>query len=188
VFNEIGFPDDREEVWIELYHLGRRRLSLENWTLALGEDRSYRLPAAHLPPKGFAVLCADTLSFRRAHPACTAVLVQLPGLWLHPTKQTLELLDAAGGAVDSTGYLLAPEETASFLALRRPDTDNGVPANWQHDQGPGTPGAHHPEAVLWLQERKAQQRWVSAGALVAICLLIWAVRRFLAETDHPVDV
>jgi hypothetical protein len=183
VINEIGFLEDRAGAWVELYNLGRRNVSLRDWTLALDEKQVLRIPAGFLPSQGFALLCSDTAAFRRAHPDCAAVLVAMPGLSPNPFRQALQLLDDSGASVDSTGYRIEPHEGDSFLELLRPDADNGIFANWRYAEGSGSPGRHNPEAARVLDQRKAQQRWISLAAIVAVALVVWGTRRLASETD-----
>lgn len=104
IFHEIHYhpaSEDLRDEFVELYNSGTNAVLLTGWKLQRGVE--FTFPAVTLPPQGYLVVAADPQKLRQLHPQVTNVVGPWSGR-LSNSRDTLELVDGAGGLVDRVTY------------------------------------------------------------------------------------
>jgi hypothetical protein len=174
VINEISCNNKRTGDWVEIFNNSDRRLNLKDWKLADSKNK-FRFPSYNLPPKGYVVVCEDSIRFLKENPKAQALIGGL-SFGLNKRRETLELFAEDGAAVDSVGYDLQPTDSVFTLNLLLPSLENGDPANWELTPGHGSPGSAN---SYFLTSEIAGKRSLfmqiggAAGLLVLALLALW---------------
>ena len=72
--------------------------------------------------------------------------------------------------VDSTGYVLEPEDSVFTLNLLLPRLDNGNPENWELTSGIGSPGAAN-EYYLHSSIQGKRSLFMQTGGIAGLLIL-----------------
>ena len=108
VINEIMYhsrltewKEDDPAEYIELYHAGKKPVSLESWKFSSGVR--YTFPAVTVAPGDFLIVAADPEAFRKKHPSVATVLGPFRGRLSNGGEQ-ITLEDADERTVDEITY------------------------------------------------------------------------------------
>lgn len=162
---------DREE-WLELVNTGTNAVDVSGWRFTEGV-RFTLPPNTRIPPGAFLVIAADAASFATNHPDVAPVVAGWEGI-LSNSGQQVQLVDAAGKAVDSVRYAddgewaerirdavdyghrgwawqSAADGLGASLELRQSALPSQYGRNWSPSTTPGgTPGAPNSTATTNL--------------------------------------
>ncbi len=168
IINEISCNNKQSGDWVELYNNSRERIDLKDWILA-DRKNDFRFPAYSLPPKGYVVLCEDSVNFLKIHPNVQSVIGGL-SFGLNKRREIIQLFSPNASAVDSTGYELEPEDSVFTLNLLLPRLDNGNPENWELTSGTGSPGAAN-EYYLQSSIQGKRSLFMQTGGIAGLLIL-----------------
>jgi hypothetical protein len=150
VINEINYnsnaafnPGD----WIELYNGSTKPADLSGWHYTDSDPTHlYTFPAGTVLGAGeYLVVAEDTVLFRSCFPA-VARMYGSTAFGLSGSGESMKLMDAAMGTVDSLAYLdkapwpTEPDGGGATLELVSAGSNNMQGANWKASAGHGTPG------------------------------------------------
>lgn len=178
IINEISCNNKQTGDWVELYNNSSKSLNLKDWKLS-DRKNEFNFPAYTLPPKGYVVVCEDSMKFLRKYPDAQSVIGGL-SFGLNKRRETVQLFANDGSAVDSVGYELQPLDSLFTLNLLLPSLDNGDPTNWELTPGEGSPGSAN---AYFLTSRIDGRRslFVQLGAGIGVLavagLFLWLKRR-----------
>lgn len=150
VLNEINYQsatDFNTEDWVEIHNSGLNAISLDGWTFSdFTDSTGFIFPEGLvLEPKGFLILCKDTLKFDRLHPTISNRIGNFD-FGLSSAGETLFLKDGSGNLVDEVFFGTTspwPQigSTGFTLELINPLNDNNLPSAWISSKAEsGTPG------------------------------------------------
>ena len=168
IVNEISCNNKQSGDWVEIYNNSRERINLEGWILA-DRKNEFRFPAYTLPPKGYVVVCEDSVKFLNVHPKVQTVIGGL-SFGLNKRREIVQLFSPDASAVDSVGYVLEPEDSVFTLNLLLPRLDNGDPENWELTPGTGSPGTAN-EYYLTSSIQNRQSQFMQIGGAMGILFL-----------------
>jgi hypothetical protein len=174
IINEISCNNKQSKDWIELYNHSNERVNLKDWILT-DKKNEFRFGNYTLLPKGYVVLCEDSVQFLRTYPAVQSVIGGL-SFGLNKRSEIVQLFSPNAAAVDSVGYTLEPMDSAFTLNLLLPGLDNGDAENWEMTAGTGSPGAAN---AYYLTSKIQNQRSLfmqiggAMGVLVLGLILLW---------------
>ncbi len=178
VINEISCNDKQTGDWVELFNDSGKSLSLKGWKLA-DHKHEFSFPSYTLPPKGYVVICEDSIKFLKKYPKAQTVIGGL-SFGLNKRRETVQLFSDNDSAVDSVGYDLQPSDSLFTLNLLLPSLDNGNPNNWELTPGEGSPGSANAYLVTSKIDSKRSfftQTGAAIGVLVLAVLALWLRRR-----------
>lgn len=163
--------------WIELYNKTGQPIDLTGWSFSDGNKR-FKLPKATIAPKGYAIICQDSLEFRKVFPQSKVPnVIGNFKFGLNKALEHLTIFAADGGSIDSVLYSTEPLETAFTLDLIYPSLNNDHSKNWHLQAGNGSPGEHNP---IFLAEVIGAQKdfWtrIALGigfGLVLLMFVLW---------------
>ena len=145
--------DDPRDEYLELFNPTTASVNLDGWQLTRGVD--FVFPSYELPSGGFVVVAADRTRFAAQHPDSPQVVGDWTGS-LSNRGETVELVDAAGVAVDRVRYA-----DQGDWAVR-------VPGELDHGHRGWTWRAEHDgagqslELIQWQLPNEAGQNWGSS--------------------------
>lgn len=168
IINEISCSNKRTGDWVELYNHSSQSVNLKDWKLS-DRKNHFTFPAYILPPKGYVVVCEDSLKFLRGFPQAQSVIGGL-SFGLNKRRESVQLFSFDDSAVDSVGYDLQPTDSLFTLNLLLPTLDNGDPANWELASGPGSPGSANTYFVTSRIDSK-RSFYIQIGVAVAVLVL-----------------
>ncbi|MCF8247259.1 MAG: CotH kinase family protein [Saprospiraceae bacterium] len=178
VINEISCNNKQTGDWVELFNNSDKNLNLKGWKLA-DHKNEFSFPAYTLPPKGYVVVCEDSIKFLRKHPEVQSVIGGL-SFGLNKRRESVQLFSNDDSAVDSVGYDLPPLDSLFTLNLLLPSLDNGDPSNWELTPGEGSPGSANAYFVTSRIDDKRSLFIKLGGAfglLTLAGLALWLRRR-----------
>ena len=173
ILNEICPRSKASGDWVELYNRTPETVDLHGWRLT---DRYHetRLPAVHIEPGDYLVICRDPERFRRAYPTAHNVIGGL-AFGIDKAGETLALYGPEGAYVNAVTFEVAAPDTSYIQALVLPGLDNTDAHHWATQSGNGTPCAANPE-YLETTVVSRQSYWLRIGVGVGVLLLIVVVR------------
>ncbi|MBI1226334.1 MAG: hypothetical protein GC192_13955 [Bacteroidetes bacterium] len=168
VINEISCNNKQTGDWVELYNSSSQSLNLKDWKLS---DRKnvFNFPTYTIPPKGYVVICEDSIKFLSKYPKAQAVIGGL-SFGLNKRQETVQLFSDDDSAVDSVGYDLPPVDSFFTLNLLLPSLDNGDPNNWELTPGEGSPGSANAYFVTSRIDDK-RSLFMQLGAVLGILVV-----------------
>ncbi len=178
VINEISCNNKQAGDWVELYNNSGKPLHLKDWKLT-DRKNQFNFPAYTLPPKGYVVVCEDSVKFFGEYPNVQALIGGLP-FGLNKRRETMQLFSDDGSAVDSVSYDLQPSDSLFTLGLLLPSLDNGDPTNWERSPGAGSPGsanAYFLTSQIDGQRSLFMQLGAGIGVLGLAVLALWWRRK-----------
>lgn len=181
IINEISCNNKHTGDWVELYNHSKEYVNLRDWILT-DKKNEFRFPSFTLPPKGYVVICEDSVRFLNVYSQAQSVIGGL-SFGLNKRREMIQLFSADALAVDSVGYLLEPRDSTFTLNLLLPGLDNADPQNWELTLGSGSPGAAN---AYYLTSQIESQRSLflqiggAMGLLViGLGLLLLRKKRFI---------
>lgn len=176
IINEVSCNNRKSGDWLELYNQSRERVNLEGW-IVTDSKNEFVFPKYILPPKGYVVLCEDSVDFVKIHPEVQSLIGGLP-FGLNKISETIQLFSPEAAAVDSMGYALEPMDSIFSYDLLLPELDNGRPDNWAVNTGAGSPASAN---AFYVASRIEAQRtlWTQLGgaaAVILICVMLLYLR------------
>lgn len=176
ILNEVSCNNRHSGDWLEIYNRSKESVNLQDW-IVTDSKNEFVFPKYILPPKGYVVLCEDSVDFVKAHPEVLSLIGGLP-FGLNKRQEVIQLFSPEAAAVDSIGYLLEPMDSFFSYGLLLPELDNGEPQNWAINVGYGSPASAN---AYYVASRIAAQRtlWMQLGgafAVIVICILLLYLR------------
>lgn len=175
VINEISCNNKQTGDWVELFNNSDKSLNLENWKLG-DRKNQFSFPAYTLPPKGYVVVCEDSIKFLRNHPEVQSVIGGL-SFGLNKRRETVQLFSNDDSAVDSMGYDLPPHDSLFTLNLLLPSLDNGDPNNWELTPGTGSPGRANAYLVISRIDNR-RSLFMQIGCVIGVLVVAFLVLKF----------
>ncbi|MFC1502125.1 CotH kinase family protein [bacterium] len=150
VINEINYHSSQDvdpEDWVELYNNSDAAVDISGWIFKDSDDTHvYSIPDnTILEADAYVVLCRDLSAFETIFPDVVNVMGNLD-FGFDGNGELLRLFDGNLNLVDSLTYddeppwPTEPDGNGPSLALKNPELDNSIAANWAASQGYGTPG------------------------------------------------
>ena len=177
LINEISCNNKKTGDWIELYNNSDESVPLENWVIT-DTKHDYKLPKLTIRPRSYAIICEDSVAFRKAFPKAFNLAGDM-GFGLSKRKETLGLFSPHGASVDSMSYELQPMDTVFTLGLLLPQLDNSDIDNWEFIKGQGSPNRANPY-FLESSIKAKQELWTRVGVgvgILLVCLLLLLMQR-----------
>lgn len=176
IINEVSCNNRKSGDWLEIYNQSSERVNLEGW-IVTDSKNEFVFPKYILPPKGYVVLCEDSVDFVKIHPEVQSLIGGLP-FGLNKISETIQLFSPEAAAVDSMGYTLEPTDSVFSYDLLLPELDNGRPDNWAVNTGIGSPGSAN---AFYIASRIEAKRtlWMQLGgaaAVILICIMLLYLR------------
>lgn len=178
IINEISCNNKQTGDWVEIYNNAGKPMNLKGWKLA-DRKHEFSFPAYNLPPKGYVVVCEDSVKFLEKYPNAQSVIGGL-SFGLNKRRETIELFSNDDSAVDSVGYDLQPLDSMFTMNLLLPSLDNGDPNNWELTPGEGSPGsanAYFVKSQIDGRRTLFMQLGAGVGVLAVAVLALWLRRR-----------
>lgn len=177
IINEVSCNNRRSGDWLELYNNSKERVNLEGWILT-DRKNEFVFPRYILPPKGYVVLCEDSMDFIKVHPGVQSLIGGL-SFGLNKQHEVIQLFSPEAAAVDSISYVLEPMDSVFSYDLLLPELNNGSASNWVVTLGNGSPGAAN---AYYVSSRIQAQRslWMQVGVasgVIILCLILLRLRR-----------
>jgi hypothetical protein len=182
VIHELFYdpPGNRPTEFIELHNTSASAVSLAGWRFTRGVDFTFP-PGASIPAGGYAVVAMNPAAFLAEFGFAAY------GPWagrLSGEGETVELVDAAGGVIDSVGYKsefpwpISPGSEGASMELIHPALDNDLGGSWRGSENAGAtaftylppaatgwiykPGTAFPDANWRTSAFTADGTWISA--------------------------
>ncbi|MCC6724568.1 MAG: CotH kinase family protein [Saprospiraceae bacterium] len=178
LINEISCNNKKTGDWVELYNNSRKPVNLKGWQLS-DHKNEFSFPSYTLLPKGYVVVCEDSVKFLEQFPKAQSVIGGL-SFGLNKRRETVQLFSNDDSAVDSVGYDLQPLDSMFTLNLLLPSLDNGDPNNWELTAGAGSPGsanAYYVTSQIDGRRSLFMQLGVGIGVLTLAGLALWWRRK-----------
>ncbi len=162
VINEICYNSQNgfdSGDWVEVFNPSDSIVDLSGWYFKDENNQHvFNFPAGvTIGPKGYKVLCKDTLLFLNLYSETISILGNM-GFGLSSTGELLRLYHYTGYLVDSLVYGInypwpvSPNGDGPTLELLNPGLDNAIGHNWKASVGYGTPGkqnsSYSPDSYL----------------------------------------
>ena len=183
VINEISSNNYESGDWVEVFNTSDHPVSLKGLYL---QDRrhEFALPAVDVPSRGFAVICEDTMNFRRFHPDIKVQVIGNMPFGLHKRSELVRIVSDDNGVVDEVSYDVEPRDEFVTMSLLMPDLDNNRPENWEILSGNGTPGQANPYYAL-STIRATRRFYIKMGLMAGTLLVMILVLYFKHHGNLP---
>lgn len=178
IINEISCNNKSSDDWVEIYNYSNQRINLKDWVLA-DRKNEFMFPHYILPPKGYVVVCEDSLAFLKVHPQVQSLIGGL-NFGLNKRTEMIQLFSPETAAVDSLSYELEPMDTFFSYDLLLPELDNGHNGNWEIVMGNGTPGAAN-QYYLTSRIQAKRDLWMQVGVALGVIFLCLILLRLRAQ-------
>ncbi len=176
IINELSCNNKKSQDWIEIYNTTKERVNLRGWVLT-DRKNEFVFPDYTLPPKGYVVVCEDSVDFLNVHPQVQSLIGGL-NFGLNKRYEVIQLFSPETAAVDSLAYQLEPMDSVFSFDLLLPTLDNGDQGNWEIVTGNGSPGAAN-QYYLTSSIQARRDLWMQIGGalgVVFLCLFFLVLR------------
>jgi hypothetical protein len=167
VINEINYqsaPDFDPEDWVELYNPMDQAIDLTDWHFKDNDNaHDFKFPdGTMIAPKGFLVLCRNTVVFQQRFPEVTNYMGNFnfglsgEGDAVRISHSTFALIDSVCYE-DKLPWSVEADGKGATLELIDPHADNSLPGNWRASPGHGSPGKSNrylPEVTSFVVKNK----------------------------------
>ncbi len=167
IINEINYqsaPDFDPEDWVELYNPIDQAIDLTDWHFKDNDNaHDFKFPdGTMIAPKGFLVLCRNTVVFQQRFPEVTNYMGNFnfglsgDGDAVRISHSTFALIDSVCYE-DKSPWSVEADGKGSTLELVNPNSDNSLPENWRASPGhgsPGRPNRYLPEVTSFVVKNK----------------------------------
>ncbi len=177
IINEVSCNNNQSEDWIEIFNTTKDRVNLHGWVLT-DRKNEFVFPKYILPPKGYVVLCEDSVKFLNSHPRVQSLIGGL-NFGLDKRHEVIQLFSPETAAVDSIAYELEPMDSVFSFDLLLPTLDNGDQSNWEIVMGNGSPAAAN-QYYLVSSIQARRETWIQIGmalGVIFLCLALLVLRR-----------